>query len=315
MSVSPNPSVFGQAVIVSVAVTGAFGGTPTGSVAVSDSSGASCTAPLAAGTGQCSLLPTKPGTDTISATYVGDGNFNGNSNSASETVNKANTTTTVTASPTPSVLNQAVTVRFAVAASAPGSGTPTGIVNVSDSTGASCSATVSAGSGNCTLIPKSVGNDTITATYAGDTNFNGSSGSVTAEQVHYKFIGFLTPLGPASTYSGAFNFGKVVPVKWQLTDVNGNLTSSTTSLSMMVAYFSGPPPAGGVCQIATSSSSILLYSPTSGAAGNSTFRYSSGQFIFNWDTSSADSYGRGCFTLSVQLNDGSAPEVTSLQLQ
>jgi hypothetical protein len=230
-------------------------------------------------------------------------------------VNKANSTISITASPNPSLLNQAITVNVTVAAVSPATGAPSGTVNVSDSTGVSCSATLSAGKASCSITPKAVGNDTITATYAGDTNFNGSSANLTPEQVQYKFIGFLTPMGPAGTYSGAFNFGKVVPVKWQLTDVNGNLISSTKSLTLMIAYFNGAPPASGVCPIATSSSSILLYSPTAGAAGNSTFRYSSGQFIFNWDTSSADPYGRGCFTLSVQLNDGSAPKMTSLQLQ
>jgi hypothetical protein len=260
-------------------------------------------------------LPTKSGADAISGTYTGDGNFNASSNSAAVTVNKGSSTTSVTASPNPALLNQAITVNVTVGAIAPASGTPTGTVSVSDSTGVNCSITLSAGKGSCTLTPKTVGNDTITATYAGDANFNGSSGTVSPQAVQYKFTGFLTPMGPAGTYSGAFNFGKVVPVKWQLTDVNNNLISSTKSLSVMVAYFNGAPPASGVCPIAISGSSILLYSPTAGAAGNSTFRYSSGQFIFNWDTSSADPYGRGCFTLSVQLNDGSAPKMTSLQLQ
>lgn len=261
------------------------------------------------------MLPTKAGSDTITASYAGDGNFNGSSNSTSETVNKASSTTSITATPNPSLLNQAITVNVTVAALAPATGTPSGTVNVSDSTGVNCSITLSSGKGSCTFTPKTVGNDTITATYGGDASFNGSSGTVASEPVQYKFTGFLTPMGPAGTYSGAFNFGKVVPVKWQLADVNGALISSTKSLSLMIAYFTGAPPAGGVCPIATSGSSILLYSPTAGAAGNSTFRYSSGQFIFNWDTSSADPYGRGCFTLSVQLNDGSSPKMTSLQLQ
>jgi hypothetical protein len=83
----------------------------------------------------------------------------------------------------------------------------------------------------------------------------------------------------------------------------------------MTAYFNGPAPASGTCPISTIGSAIVLYLPTSGAAGNSTFRFSSNQFVFNWDTSSADPYGKGCFTLSVQLNDGSGPKVTSILLQ
>jgi len=310
----PN-SAFGQPVIVTVAVASAFGGVPTGAVAVSDSTGASCSATLSlsSGTGQCSLVPATTGADTIAANYAGDSNFNGSSNQAGEQVNKANTTVKVVSSPNPSLLNQVLTVTFAVTPNAPGAGTPTGRVTVSDSTGANCSAPLA--TGNCTLTPKSAGNDTITATYAGDSNFNGVSGTVAEEPVQYKFTGFLSPLGPAGTYSGALNAGKVVPVKWSLTDFSGNFISSASSLSTMLAYFNGPPPASGVCPIATSSGSVLLYSPTAGAAGGSTFRYSSGQFVFNWDTTSADPFGRGCFTLSIQLNDGSAAKQASLQLQ
>jgi hypothetical protein len=48
----------------------------------------------------------------------------------------------------------------------------------------------------------------------------------------------------------------------------------------------------------------VLYIPTNGATGGSTFRYdsSNNQYIFNWDTSSAS---RGCFNLVVDLADGS----------
>jgi hypothetical protein len=57
---------------------------------------------------------------------------------------------------------------------------------------------------------------------------------------------------------------------------------------------SGPPPAGSV--------PIVLYMPTSGATGGSTFRFGSNAFIFNWDTSSG--VARGCFDLVLTLKDG-----------
>jgi hypothetical protein len=269
---------------------------------------------LIAGAGQCSLSPAKVGPDTISAVYAGDTNFNGVSGSIAQQITKGNTTTTVSASPNPAILGQSVTASFTVVAVAPATGTPTGGVTITDSTGVSCSATLASGKGSCSLTPKAVGPNTFTATYAGDTNFGPSTGTV-QEQALYNFIGFLTPMGPAGTYSGAFNFGKVIPVKWQLTDNSGKLISSLSSLSRMTAYFNGAPPANGVCPISANGGTILLYSPTSGAAGNSTFRFSSSQFVFNWETSSADAFGRGCFTLSVQLSDGSSPKLTSLQLQ
>jgi hypothetical protein len=81
----------------------------------------------------------------------------------------------------------------------------------------------------------------------------------------------------------------------------------------MTAFFNGAP-VNGTCAIVPAGSSLVLYSPTSGAAGKSTFRFSTNQFVFNWDTSSADPFGKGCFTLLLQMNDGSS-ELTSLQLQ
>ena len=56
----------------------------------------------------------------------------------------------------------------------PGAGTPTGNVNVTVSGGVeTCSAPVA--TGQCSLVLNTTGLRTITATYVGDTNFNGSS--------------------------------------------------------------------------------------------------------------------------------------------
>ena len=46
----------------------------------------------------------------------------------------------------------------------------------------------------------------------------------------------------------------------------------------------------GVCSGQAGGTPVLLYSPTTGAKGGSTFRYDAGtnQFIFNWDTSYSD---------------------------
>jgi len=165
---TPVPSVVGQAVVVNFTVTSS-GGTPTGSVTVSDGA-VSCNATVAAGT--CTLTPTSVGTKTLTATYAGSTNFLGSSGTVSHQV-KANTTTTISShTPVPSVVGQPVVVNFTVTSSG---GTPTGSVTVSDGA-VSCNATVAAGT--CTLTPTSVGTKTLTATYAGSTNFLGSSGTV-----------------------------------------------------------------------------------------------------------------------------------------
>jgi DNA-binding beta-propeller fold protein YncE len=80
------------------------------------------------------------------------------------------TTTTITSdNPDPSAVGQAVVVNFSVTST---SGTPTGSVTVSDGVD-SCTGTVE--SGICTITLTTPGTRTLTATYAGDANFNGSS--------------------------------------------------------------------------------------------------------------------------------------------
>jgi hypothetical protein len=71
---TPDPSLVGEAVTVTFAVTSA-GGTPTGDVTVSDGEGTECTASVAVG--QCQLSFTTAGAKTLTASYAGDGSFAG----------------------------------------------------------------------------------------------------------------------------------------------------------------------------------------------------------------------------------------------
>jgi hypothetical protein len=178
----PDPSVVGQAYAVTwtVAVTAPGTGTPTGTVTVSDGTGASCADTVAAGT--CSLASTTAGAKSLTATYVGDANFSGSvSTGAAHTVNQATTTTAITThSPDPSTTLTAVSVTWAVAVSAPGAGTPTGNVTVTDGVN-SCSAAVAVG--GCSVILTTLGTRSLVATYAGDTDFAGSTSPAISQLV------------------------------------------------------------------------------------------------------------------------------------
>ena len=118
---------------------------------------------------------TSVGTDTtISCTATTDTNYNTTTcNNGTLTITKANTTTTITSdNADPSVINQAITVAVSVASAT--TGTPTGTVAIDDGNSNTCDVTLNSGIGNCTLTPAD-GNTTLTATYAGDTNFNSSN--------------------------------------------------------------------------------------------------------------------------------------------
>lgn len=128
---------------------------------------------------QTAIQATGTATATFTATGVGAGSSDSVVDSQTQTVaitiGKANTTTTITSdTPDPSVVGGVVAVNYAVAVTAPGAGTPTGNVTVTVSGGAeTCTGTVAAGTCNITLTL--AGSRTLTATYAGDTNFNGSA--------------------------------------------------------------------------------------------------------------------------------------------
>jgi hypothetical protein len=146
----------------------------------------------------------------------------------------------------------------------------------------------------------------------------------------YVFTGFYSPLATAdppntNSYSGPFNLSKSVTAKWTLQDSAGNLV---TNLNANILYGIGPfaAQADGTCRPSQVSKVAgcsvtnppscpanvqALYSPTAGAKGNSTFRFSSNQFVFNWDTKTTTA---GCYVLELDLDSGQV-ERTGLKLQ
>jgi Ca2+-binding RTX toxin-like protein len=93
---SPDPSLVGEAVVVTfgVAVTSPGAGTPTGNVTISDGTN-SCTGTVAGG--QCSLTFTSAGAKSLTASYSGDSNFNPSTSAAEpHTVNSPNNPPTAT---------------------------------------------------------------------------------------------------------------------------------------------------------------------------------------------------------------------------
>jgi len=189
---SPDPSLVGGTVNVSVTVSGGST-TPGGTVDISGTD-TNCSITLSGGSGNCDVTFDTVGAKTLTATYTGDTTHAGSSDTEDHAV-KANTTTTITSdAPDPSTDGQNVTVNFTVTVNPPGSGTPTGDVTVSDGVD-SCSASVAAGS--CVLVLNTLGTRSLTATYPGDTDFNGSS-DTEGHQVTPRTSNFYS----AGTYDG-----------------------------------------------------------------------------------------------------------------
>jgi len=99
-------------------------------------------------------------------------------------VNKVGTSTAITSDlPNPSAAGQAVSVHFTVIP-ATNYTAPTGTVTVNASTGETCSATFSGGSGSCTLKFTTAGARTLTATYGGDSNNSSSISAAVTQTVN-----------------------------------------------------------------------------------------------------------------------------------
>jgi hypothetical protein len=189
VTLSPTSSVTGQDVTVnvSVAASGSGSGTPSGTVnvtAAKDGGGsASCPAviDLASGSGSCTLALPSAGDWTVSGTYSADTNFKASTGTKDITVGKATTSLSITGhTPAPSTVGSAVTVSFNLGVTAPGSGTPTGLVTVTATIKVSgtdyvetCSATGAAGTCNLTL--SQAGTWALTAAYPGDTSFRSAT--------------------------------------------------------------------------------------------------------------------------------------------
>jgi autotransporter-associated beta strand protein len=198
LGASANPSVVGQAVTFTATVAAASpgNGNPTGNVTFTD---VTATGNVTLGKGNLTLsagaetaaittsaLPL--GNQTIIATYSGDTNFTAANTTLSQSVTPTMTSTTVTEAGNPTVYGQPETFTAVVQVVGAGSGTPTGVVVFTDTTTGvtlgSGNLTVSGGVATATLTTGAFAllggtNQTITAAYAGTSNFAGSSGNTT----------------------------------------------------------------------------------------------------------------------------------------
>jgi len=140
------------------------------------------------------------------------------------TVSKATTTIAITAnSPNPALIGQGVT--FSFRATPQYTNSPTGLVTVTASTGERCSGALTGGVGSCAIVFTTSGTRTLTASYPGDTNFNGS----TSASVNQTITAGANPLSVTS-----LAFGNQL-----LTTTSGTLTVTLTNTGTGTMTISG----------------------------------------------------------------------------
>jgi RHS repeat-associated protein len=112
---------------------------------------------------------------SLTAAYGGDGTYNATmSLDQSLTVAKAGTATALSSSANPAAACQSVSLAARVSAVAPGAGTPTGTVTFLEGASTLGAVALSGGLATYTTAGLSTATHTLTASYAGDTNFNSS---------------------------------------------------------------------------------------------------------------------------------------------
>jgi hypothetical protein len=178
LSSSSNPSTFGNSVTFTATVA-ASAGTPTGTVTFKRGTASMGKGTLVSGVASFTTAATQlpAGTSSITAIYSGDGkDATSTSSVLSQVVNQAATATALTAQPNPSTIGQSVTLTAIVTATP---GVPTGTVNFKSGNRVLGRATLNNGTATLITSFSHSGSYQLSAIYAGNANYQSSSGSVT----------------------------------------------------------------------------------------------------------------------------------------
>lgn len=183
LSPSVNPSVTRQGVRLTATVSSRGGAEPEGSVTFSvDGRQRGSPVTLRDGTATIVLQDLRPAHYRVTARYSGDPESRPSSREQVLTVNRAASSTSLRASVDPSVSGQRVVLTVSVGAVAPGRGQPSGKVTFAVDGKAVGSAVPLVGGSVSVIAPRlAPGTRAVTATYAGDDDFAGSSATLAPE--------------------------------------------------------------------------------------------------------------------------------------
>ena len=178
-----NPAAFGSAGTLKATVSSEApgGGAPSGNVTFREGETVLATVPLSGGSAKFALKGISPGEHKIVATYSGEANYLASSDELLQVVVPATTELTLASSKNPAPHGSTGTLKATVRTLAPGGGTPSG--NVTFREGESVLAVIPLTSGSAGYALKSLpaGEHEITATYAGNADYESSR--ATAVQV------------------------------------------------------------------------------------------------------------------------------------
>ena len=242
ISSSADPSTYNQSVTFTASVTSSGGGIPDGeTVTFKNGSAVIGTGMTASGNATFSTSSLQAGNDPITALYTGDANFSSSTGTLTQTVNQAATTTSVSSSTNPSSINQSITF---IAAISPSNATGT-VQFAIDGTNFGSPVSISNGSAVSPATSSlSAGTHVINATYSGDSNYTGSTGTLSQTVGANTTTSIYSSLNP-STYGNTVTFtanitssGGSIPNGETVTFKNGTVVLGTGTTSSGNATFS-----------------------------------------------------------------------------
>jgi len=208
-----------------------------------------------------------PGTAfTVTATKVGGGSASGN---GALIVNKANSTTTIpTDLSAATVVGQGYSVTARVDPATGSGAAPSGTVTISDGTASCTTGALSSFTASCSLTSTSAGNKTITATYGGDGNYNGSSGTKSHTVNQAGTSTSLTSSANPSVFGQSVTFTATVSAA---APGSGTPSGTVTFNDGVTTLGTGTLNGSGVATFATSALSVATHSITAVYGGNTNF--------------------------------------------
>jgi hypothetical protein len=247
-----NPSVHGQSGVTFHAVVSATSpgsGTPGGTVQFKTNSvNFGSAVSLSGGAADSGALPTTlpPGSYTVTADYSGDSDFNTSSGTLSggQTITAASTSIAVSSSENPSGYQDSVIFTATLPSDA------TGSVIFKTNSVLFDTETLSDGSTTTTNSTLPRGTNTITAEYAGDGNYTGSTNDLAGGQV----VTNHPPVANAAIYSRA----KGTSIKINVTNLLAQFTSDADGDAVRLASF-GSSTNGSTLMLATNVTTSVVY--------------------------------------------------------
>jgi len=196
------------------------------------------------------------GSHTVAAVYSGSASYQNGSDSLTQEVTRADTLTSVITTPSPSNEGQNIEITANVAAVAPGSGSPTGIITFTangDVIGAaSLQAGPSASQATINVPDLAPGSYNIRASYAGDAGYGASESAPTSHTV-IAGAAIVPTTTAVSSSENPSTYGQLITFTADVDAEDGSDPAGSVQFSVDGTNFGSPVPvnAQGVAESAT----------------------------------------------------------------